>query len=142
MEHEFVQKIRACVIYDEPRDVFIATVVATGETFEAADGDEIAAWPTVSRVEPGRVSMPRELIESPDNRANINAMLRLIWNAEIGSRVEARDWRLRSEKSDRLGQLINSPEFLDMANAAIAKAIDEFEAKGIKPAYILRERKR
>ena len=37
--------------------------------------------------------------------------------------------------TDRLGRYMVSPEFLRRANAAVAKAVRELEAKGIKPAY-------
>ncbi|TDG01892.1 hypothetical protein E1N52_42620 [Paraburkholderia guartelaensis] len=43
-------------------------------------------------------------------------------------------------KPDQLGRFITSPEFLDRANAAIARAVAALEAKGIKPAYIVRDR--
>lgn len=131
---------QARVIYDELRNVFIATVLATGATYEAADSDEIAAWLAVSGVEPGHVSMPRELIESAGDRMTINHMLRLIHDAEARERAEARV-RPRSEKSDWLARFITSPEFRERANAAVSKAIDALEAKGINPAYIVRERK-
>lgn len=140
MEHEFGPEIQARVIYDEPRNVFIATVLATGATYEAADSDEIAAWLAVSGVEPGHVSMPRELIESAGDRMNINHMLRPIHDAEARERAEALG-RSRSEKSDRLARFITSSEFRERANAAVSKAIDALEAKGIKPSYVERERK-
>jgi hypothetical protein len=140
MDDDLEPEIQARVIYDEPRSVFIATVLASGATYEAADSDEIAAWLAVSGVEPGHVSMPRELIESAGDRMNINHMLRLIHDAETRERAEARG-RPRSEKSDRLARFITSPEFLERANAAVEKAIAELEAKGIEPAYIVRERK-
>ncbi|CAE6697372.1 hypothetical protein [Paraburkholderia domus] len=127
-------EIQACVIYDELHNVFIATLFATGATCESADSDEIATWLAVSGVEPGHVAMPRELIESAGDRMNINHMLRLIHDAEAGS------GRAHSEESDRLARFITSPEFLERANAAVRKAVAELEAKGIKPAYIVRER--
>lgn len=133
--------IQARVIYDEPRNVFIATVLATGATYEATDSDGIAAWLAVSGLEPGHVSMPRELIESAGDRMNINHMLSLIQDAEIRSRAEARSGRPHSEKSDRLTRFITGQEFRERANAAVSKAMDALEAKSIKPAYIARERK-
>jgi hypothetical protein len=141
MDDELELETQARVIRDEPRNVFIATVLATGATYEAADSDEIAVWLAVSGVEPGHVLMPRELIESAGDRVNINYMLRLIHDAEIRSRAEARSKRPRSEKSARFEKFIASPQFLERANAAVAKAIGKLEAKGIKPAYIVRERK-
>lgn len=132
---------QARVIYDELHNVFIATVLATGATYEAADSDEIAAWLALFGVEPGHVSMPRELIESAGDRMNINYMLRVIHDAEIRSRADAHSGRPRSEKSDRLTRFITSPEFRERANAAVSKAIDALETKGIKPAYVVRERK-
>jgi hypothetical protein len=141
MDDELEPEILARVIRDEPRNVFIATVLATGETYEAADSDEIAAWLSIYGVEPGHVSMPREQIESVGDRMNINYMLRAIYDAEIRSRAEARSAWPRSEKSARLEKFIKSPEFLERANAAVEKAIGKLEAKGIKPAYIMRERK-
>ncbi|PYE22864.1 hypothetical protein C7410_109160 [Paraburkholderia silvatlantica] len=131
---------QARVIYDELRSVFIATVLATGATYKAADSDEIAAWLAVSGVEPGHVSIPRELIESAGDRMNINHMLRLIHDAEARERAEARG-RPRPEKSDRLSRFITSPEFRERVSAAVEKAIAGLEAKGIKPRYIERERK-
>lgn len=141
MDDDLEPEIQARVIYDEPRNVFIATVLATGETYETTDSDEIAAWLSVSGVEPGHVSMPPERIESAGDRMNINYMLRLIHDAEIRSRAEARSGRPRSGKLDRLTQFIASPEFRERANAVVGKAIDALEAKGIKPAYVVRERK-
>jgi hypothetical protein len=44
-------------------------------------------------------------------------------------------------KSRRLERLILSPEFRVRANAAVAKAIAYLETKGIKPTYIVRERR-
>lgn len=44
-------------------------------------------------------------------------------------------------KPDRLGGFITGPEFLGQANAAVTKAVDELKAKGIKPAFVVRERK-
>lgn len=129
MDDELGPEIQARVIYDEPRNVFIATVLANGATYEAADSDEIAAWLAVSGVEPGHVSMPLELIESAGDRMNINHILRLIHDAEARERAEARG-RPRSEKSDRLARFITSPEFRESANAAVSKAIDALEAKG------------
>jgi hypothetical protein len=140
MDDELELETQARVIRDELRNVFIATVLATGATYEAADSDEIAAWLAVSGVEPGHVLMPRELIESTGDRMNINYMMRVIHDAEIKSRAEARSGRTRSEKSARLEKYIASPEFLQRANAAIEKAIDALEAKGIKPAYVVRGR--
>lgn len=131
---------QARVIHDELRNVFIATVLATGATYEAADGDEIAAWLAVSGVEQGHVSMPRELIESAGDQMNINHMLRLIHDAEARERSEARG-RPLSAKSDRLARFITSPDFRRRTNAAVSKAIDGLEAKGIKPAHVVRERK-
>lgn len=40
---------------------------------------------------------------------------------------------------DKLGRYMVSDEFLQRANAAIEKAVNELEAKGIKPAYIVRD---
>lgn len=140
MDDDLEPEIQVRVIYDEPRSVFIATVLATGETYETTDSDEITAWLSISGVEPGHVSMPPDLIESAGDRMNINYMLRVIHDAEIRSRSEARG-RPRSEKSDRLARFITSPEFRERANAAVSKAIDALETKGIKPAYVVRERK-
>ncbi|QGZ55076.1 hypothetical protein [Paraburkholderia acidiphila] len=42
-------------------------------------------------------------------------------------------------KRDQLGRFITSPEFLDRANTAVVRAVAALEAKGIKPAYIVRE---
>nr|WP_311527967.1 hypothetical protein [uncultured Ralstonia sp.] len=42
--------------------------------------------------------------------------------------------------ADKLGQYITSPEFLRRANEAVAKAVRELEAKGIKPVYVTRKR--
>lgn len=42
--------------------------------------------------------------------------------------------------ADKLGQYIRSELFLKRANEAIAKAVRELEAKGIKPTYITRQR--
>ncbi|MBN3817543.1 hypothetical protein G3N57_13400 [Paraburkholderia sp. Se-20369] len=41
--------------------------------------------------------------------------------------------------ADKLGRYLTSPEFRARANAAIAKAIRELEAKGIQPVYINRK---
>lgn len=40
---------------------------------------------------------------------------------------------------DKLGRYMVSDEFLQRANAAIKKAVNELEAKGIKPAYGVRD---
>lgn len=37
--------------------------------------------------------------------------------------------------ADKLGRYMQSPEFLKRANAAVAKAVRELEAKGIQPTY-------
>ncbi|AEG68827.1 hypothetical protein PP715_21325 [Ralstonia solanacearum] len=42
--------------------------------------------------------------------------------------------------ADKLGQYIRSELFLKRANEAVAKAVRELEAKGIKPVYITRQR--
>ncbi|MEX3917864.1 hypothetical protein AB4Y43_16730 [Paraburkholderia sp. BR10872] len=44
--------------------------------------------------------------------------------------------------ADKLGRFITSPAFLGRANAAVNKAVDNLEAKGVKPAYIVRASKR
>jgi hypothetical protein len=41
---------------------------------------------------------------------------------------------------DKLGRYMVSDEFLQRANAAIKKAVSDLEAKGIKPAYAVRDR--
>ncbi|MDQ0621613.1 hypothetical protein [Paraburkholderia graminis] len=41
--------------------------------------------------------------------------------------------------TSKLGRDITSPAFFDHANAAIAEAVPVLEAKGIKPAYIMRD---
>ncbi|WP_459199430.1 hypothetical protein ACQVRX_07315 [Ralstonia pseudosolanacearum] len=41
--------------------------------------------------------------------------------------------------ADKLGRYITSPEFLRRANEAVAKAVRELEAKGIKPVYVARQ---
>ena len=40
--------------------------------------------------------------------------------------------------TDKLAQFVTSGEFLKRANAAITEAVRELEAKGIKPAYVVR----
>lgn len=40
----------------------------------------------------------------------------------------------------KLGQYIRSELFLKRANDAVAEAVRELEAKGIKPTYITRQR--
>jgi hypothetical protein len=40
--------------------------------------------------------------------------------------------------ADKLGRYLTSPLFLARANAAVKKAVEELEAKGIEPAYITR----
>jgi hypothetical protein len=40
---------------------------------------------------------------------------------------------------DKLGRYMNSAEFLAHANAAVKRTVGELEAKGINPAYIVRE---
>ncbi|CAJ0704979.1 hypothetical protein LMG19087_02749 [Ralstonia wenshanensis] len=40
--------------------------------------------------------------------------------------------------ADKLGQYIHSDLFLKRANEAVAKAVRELEANGIKPVYITR----
>ncbi|MCP1174499.1 hypothetical protein [Ralstonia chuxiongensis] len=42
--------------------------------------------------------------------------------------------------ADKLGQYMTSPKFLRRANEAVAKAVRELEAKGIKPVYVTRQR--
>ncbi|CAJ0796068.1 hypothetical protein P3T32_002034 [Ralstonia sp. GP73] len=42
--------------------------------------------------------------------------------------------------ADKLGQYMTSPEFLRRANEAVARAVRELEAKGIKPVYVTRQR--
>lgn len=41
--------------------------------------------------------------------------------------------------ADKLGRYITSQAFFDRAKAAVTEAVRELEAKGIKPAYIVRE---
>lgn len=41
--------------------------------------------------------------------------------------------------ADKLAQFVASGEFLKRANAAITEAVRELEAKGIKPAYVMRQ---
>lgn len=41
--------------------------------------------------------------------------------------------------ADKLGRYMQSPEFLKRANAAVAKAVRELEAKGIQPTYLDRK---
>lgn len=41
--------------------------------------------------------------------------------------------------ADKLGQYMRSDLFLKGANEAVAKAVRELEAKGIKPVYIARQ---
>ncbi|MFL9867608.1 hypothetical protein PQR67_25815 [Paraburkholderia fungorum] len=41
--------------------------------------------------------------------------------------------------ADKLGRYITSQAVFDRAKAAVAEAVRELEAKGIKPAYIVRE---
>lgn len=57
----------------------------------------------------------------------------------VPSRLSMR--RARHDQSDQLGRFITSPEFQDRANAAVVKAVAALEAKGIKPAFIVRNLK-
>ncbi len=40
--------------------------------------------------------------------------------------------------ADKLGRYMNSPQFIERANAAITKAVRQLDAKGIQPAYATR----
>lgn len=41
--------------------------------------------------------------------------------------------------ADKLGEYMRSPEFLRRANAAVTKSVANLEAKGAKPAYLVRK---
>ncbi|SEI14574.1 hypothetical protein [Paraburkholderia hospita] len=43
--------------------------------------------------------------------------------------------------ADKLGRYMTSDVFLARANAAVKKAVSNLEAKGIEPAYVVREPK-
>jgi hypothetical protein len=40
--------------------------------------------------------------------------------------------------ADKLGRYMTSPQFLERANAAVRKAVERLEAKGVKPACVTR----
>lgn len=44
--------------------------------------------------------------------------------------------------ADKLGRFITSQAFLARANEAVNKAVDNLEAKGVKPAHVVRATKR
>jgi len=62
-------------------DVFIGTVLATGETFETSDTHVMAEWLFARGVRAGRVSMPKEIMPSAGDRMALNYRLRQLWRA-------------------------------------------------------------
>jgi len=41
---------------------------------------------------------------------------------------------------EKLGEFVASGEFLRRANKAITEAVRDLEAKGVKPAYVIRDK--
>lgn len=41
--------------------------------------------------------------------------------------------------ADKLGRFMTSPEFLERAKTAVARAVRELETKGIRPVYLNRD---
>lgn len=94
---------------------------------------------------------PTERLQGPKILASLCQPIEVIWSrlrgavAEIdtfegpGSRRMLVTKGEHAMPADKLGRFMTSPEFLERAKTAVARAVRELETKGIRPVYLDRD---